>query len=188
MTINKKITETSVRIGLVRFSYVHVFERKKPMDGKTEGKYSVSILIPKTDTDTIKLINEAVEAAKLKGKSEKWGGMIPGNVKSPLRDGDVEREDDEAYAGMYFINASSDRKPQVRVKDGGQIYEAIEDDDFYSGCWGAVTLNFFPYDASGNRGVGAGLNNLLKMKDGDKLSGGRSAEEDFGDLGDDCLS
>lgn len=183
---NKKITETNVRIGEVRFSYVNVFAPKHNEDGK-EDKYSVAVLIPKSDTAAVKMIEEAIEAAKQKGKTEKWGGKIPGNVKSCLRDGDVDREDDEAYEGCYFINASSTRKPGIRVLENGQVCEAMDDEDFYSGCWGAVTLNFFPYDSNGNKGVGAGLNNVIKTKDGEKLAGGRSADEDFGDLGGDLL-
>lgn len=180
---NKKISETNIRIGEVRFSYANVFTPKRNDDG-TDGKYGVAIIIPKSDTATVKLINDAIEAAKLKGKAEKWGGKIPANVKSCLRDGDIDREDDEAYAGCWFINASSARKPGIRVKEGNSIAEALDDGDFYSGCYGAVTINFFPYENSGNKGVGAGLGNLIKTRDGERLSGGRSADEDFGDLGD----
>ena len=59
----------------------------------------------------------------------------------------------------------------------------MDSDDFYSGCYGAVTINFFPYENSGNKGVAAGLNNLIKTRDGERLSGGRTADEDFGDMG-----
>ena len=68
--------------------------------------------------------------------------------------------------------------------EGGVVSEALDGEDFYSGCYGAVTLNFFPYENSGNKGVGAGLNNVIKTRDGERLAGGRSAEEDFADLGE----
>lgn len=179
---NKKIKDTSVRLGEVRFSYTAVFQPKKNDDG-TPSKYGVCIIIPKEDTETVNLVKEAIEAAKQRGKHEKWGGKIPANVKSCLRDGDLDREDDEAFAGCYFLNASSRNKPGVKVLEDGVVSDALDEEDFYSGCYGAVTLDFFPYESSGNKGVGAGLNNVIKTRDGDRLSGGRSADEDFADLG-----
>lgn len=179
---NKKIKDTSVRIGEVRFSYTAVFQPKKNDDG-TPSKYGVCIIIPKEDTETVNLVKEAIDAAKQRGKMEKWGGKIPANVKSCLRDGDIDREDDEAFAGCYFLNASSRNKPGVKVLEDGVVSDALDEEDFYSGCYGAVTLDFFPYESSGNKGVGAGLNNVIKTRDGDRLSGGRSADEDFADLG-----
>lgn len=179
---NKKIKDTSVRLGEVRFSYTAVFQPKKNDDG-TPSKYGVCIIIPKEDTETVNLVKEAIDAAKQRGKLEKWGGKIPANVKSCLRDGDIDREDDEAFAGCYFLNASSRNKPGVKVLEDGVVSDALDEGDFYSGCYGAVTLDFFPYESSGNKGVGAGLNNVIKTRDGDRLSGGRSADEDFADLG-----
>ena len=179
---NKKIKDTSVRLGEVRFSYTAVFQPKKNDDG-TLSKYGVCIIIPKEDTETVNLVKEAIDAAKQRGKLEKWGGKIPANVKSCLRDGDIDREDDEAFAGCYFLNASSRNKPGVKVLEDGVVSDALDEEDFYSGCYGAVTLDFFPYESSGNKGVGAGLNNVIKTRDGDRLSGGRSADEDFADLG-----
>ena len=179
---NKKIKDPSVRLGEVRFSYTAVFQPKKNDDG-TPSKYGVCIIIPKEDTETVNLVKEAIDAAKQRGKLEKWGGKIPANVKSCLRDGDIDREDDEAFAGCYFLNASSRNNPGVKVLEDGVVSDALDDEDFYSGCYGAVTLDFFPYESSGNKGVGAGLNNVIKTRDGDRLSGGRSADEDFADLG-----
>ena len=180
---NKKIKDTSVRLGEVRFSYTAVFQPKKNDDG-TPSKYGVCIIIPKEDTETVNLVKEAIDAAKQRGKHEKWGGKIPANVKSCLRDGDIDREDDEAFAGCYFLNASSRNKPGVKVLEDGVVSDALDEEDFYSGCWGAVTVNFFPYDSSGNKGVGAGPNNLIKTRDDERLAGGATAEQDFADLGD----
>lgn len=180
---NKVISDTCVRIGEVRFSYVNVFSKRRNDDG-SEGKFSACVLIPKENTDAVKHVNAAIENAKLLGKSTKWNGKIPGNCKSPLHDGDVERPDDDAFAGCWYLNASSNNKPGVRVLENGALVEALDGEDFYSGCYGAATLNFFPFENSGNRGVGAGLNNVLKTADGERLSGGRTAESDFGDLVD----
>ena len=180
---NKSITATSIRLGELRFSYVYVFSRRKNDDG-TDGKFSVQLLIPKTDVQAKKLIDAAIEAAKNAGVSSKWNGKMPPAVKlhTPLRDGDEEYPDDPVYAGMWFMNASSAQKPGVRVLENGQMSEALDSDDFYSGCWGAAVVNLFPYNTSGNMGVAAGLNNVIKTRDDERLGGGRSAEADFGDL------
>jgi len=180
---NKKISETSVRLGLVRFCYANVFSPKKNEDG-TDGKYSVQILIPKKDTEALKLIENAIEAAKNNGKTSKWNGKIPpaSKLKLPLRDGDEEFPEDETYADMWFMNASNPSAPGVRVLENGALCEALDSDDFFSGCWGCVTVGFFPYNTSGNMGIAAGLNNVVKIKDGERLSGGTSAEQDFADL------
>lgn len=183
MNYNKKITDTNIRIGPVRFSYANVFSPRVGEDGKP-GKYGVCVLIPKTDTETVALVTSAYEAARELGKTTAWNGKIPAKVTSPLRDGDIEREDDAAFAGCWFFNANAKNRPGVRVLSDGIISEALDSEDFYSGCYGAVSINLYPYNSSGNVGVGVGLNNIIKTKDGERLSGGRTAEADFADLAD----
>ena len=186
MSYTKRISETSLRVGPAIASYANVFAPRKNEDG-SDGKYGVQLLIPKSDTAAVAAINAAFEAAKKNGASTKWDGKIPAALKAkttPLRDGDIEKEGEENYAGMWFINTSSPTKPGVRVLENGIISEALDSDDFYSGCWCAATINFYPYKVSGNTGVAAGLNNIIKVKDGKRLGGGSSAESDFGDLVD----
>lgn len=175
---------TKVITGKVRLSYCNVFEPQS-IDGGDE-KYSTAILIPKSDKETLRKIKAATEAAKELGKS-KWGGKIPANCKTPLRDGDEERPDDEAYAGHYFLNASSKNKPGIakpigKGTDGKTKFQEITDTtEVYSGCYAKVSLNFYPFDAKGNRGVAAGLNNIVKVQDGDFLGGRSSVNDDFAD-------
>lgn len=170
-----KENPTKVITGKVRFSYANVFEPRS-IDGGKE-KYSVAILISKKDNATLKKVEEAVKAAAELGKA-KFGGKIPANLKTPLRDGDEERPDDENYEGMMFMNASSDRKPGI-VDDN--LNAIMDREDFYSGCYGRAAVNFYAFNTSGNRGVACGLNNLQKLADGDRLAGGATAEQDFGD-------
>ncbi|WP_029516967.1 DUF2815 family protein [Paenibacillus polymyxa] len=167
--------DTKVVTGKVRLSYVHVFE-PNAIDGG-EPKYSSSILIPKSDKVTLKKIKAAIAAATEAGKS-KWGGKVPGNLKTPLRDGDEEREDDPAYAGHYFLNASSKNKPGIIDLDKIEITDTTE---VYSGCYARVSLNFYAFNTNGNKGIAAGLNNLQKVADGDYLGGRSRAEDDFDD-------
>lgn len=181
---NKKITETNVRLGEVRFSYVHVFEPSVNVSTGEPGKYSVCVLVPKEDKATLRMIDDAVKAATEKGKSSKFGGKVPPKLATPLHDGDEERPDDENFEGMMYFNASSKNRPGVRILEGGRISEPMEDSEFYSGCWGAVDVNFYPYEFAGKKGIAAGLNNVIKTKDGDRLAGGPSADQSFADMGD----
>lgn len=168
---------TKVVTGLVRFCYCHVFEPTAMNEGDTP-KYNVAILIPKDDEKTVNAIKKAIENAKVAGKSKivDKNGNIPKSLKLPLRDGDEEREDDPAYEGMYFINASTTRKPSIVDKDLNPI---MSQDEFYSGCYGRASINFYAFNVS-SKGIAAGLNNLQKLKDGEPLVGGSTAEEDFG--------
>lgn len=168
---------TKVITGKVRFSYANVFEPTAMQDGQTP-KYNVSIIISKSDTKTVEAIKKAIEAAKEAGKSKiaDKNGKIPVNLKTPLRDGDEERPDDPAYENSYFINANSERKPGIVDRDLNPI---ISRDDFYSGCYGRASINFYTFNVN-SKGIACGLNNLQKLEDGERLAGGSSAEEDFG--------
>lgn len=168
---------TKVITGKVRFSYANVFEPTAMQDGQTP-KYNVSIIISKSDTKTVEAIKKAIEAAKEAGKSKiaDKNGKIPVNLKTPLRDGDEERPDDPAYENNYFINANSERKPGIVDRDLNPI---MSRDDFYSGCYGRASINFYAFNVN-SKGIACGLNNLQKLEDGERLAGGSSAEEDFG--------
>lgn len=184
--------ETKVVTGKVRLSYANLFEPKS-ING-SEPKYSVSLIIPKSDKQMIKTIEQAIENAKERDKG-KWNGKIPANLKTPLRDGDEERPDDEAYADSYFINANSTKAPKVvgleKDKATGRAIN-LGPDEVYSGCYARVSVNFYGFNAAGNKGVACGLGNVQKVDDGERLGGGSSAEEDFEfdevDVEDDFLS
>ena len=167
---------TKVVTGKVRFSYANVFEPRAMNEGETP-KYSVCILIPKSDTKTVEAIKKAIEAAKQRGKSKiaDKTGKIPASIKTPLRDGDIDRDGPE-FEGHWFLNANSNRKPSIVDKD---LHPIMSREEFYSGCYGRASINFFAYDTR-SKGIAAGLNNLQKLEDGEPLSGGSTPEEDFG--------
>ena len=178
------MSETKVITGKVRFSYAHVFEAVAMEEGQ-KAKFSVSIIIPKKDKKTIAKIEDAIKAATEAGKASKFGGKIPAKLKIPLRDGDEERPDDETYEGSYFLSANSNTKPGLVDSNLDPI---LDKDEFYSGCYGRASINFYAFNTSGNKGIACGLNNLQKLEDGERLSGGgASAEEDFGEEGDDLM-
>ena len=169
----------------VRFSYTHLWE-PQAING-SEPKYSVSLIIPKKDTETIKAIKEAIETAKKDGIA-KFGGKIPANLKLPLRDGDIERPDDEAYADSYFINCNSQEQPQIVDR---KVKPILDRNEFYSGCYGRASISVYAYNVNGNRGIAASVNSVQKIRDGEPLGGRTRAEDDFEayeDEDDDFLS
>jgi hypothetical protein len=166
-----------------RWSYCNVWEAKAINGGIP--KFSVSLLIPKTDTVTVKKIKAAIEAAYREGEAKLKGNgkTVPPltAIKTPLRDGDAERPDDPAYAGHYFLNANSATAPGIVDADCQPILTRSE---VYSGVYGRASISFFVFNSSGNRGVACGLNNLQKIRDGEPLGGRASAESDFSDFDD----
>ena len=182
--MNNQKNTTKVVTGIVRLSYANVWEATS-INGGTP-KYSVSLIIPKSDTKTIDAINAAVDAA-IKDGASKFGGKIPNKaaLKLPLRDGDTER-DDEAYKDSFFVNANSTTAPQIVDRAVQPILDRAE---VYSGCYARVSINFYAFNSNGNRGIACGLGNIQKVSDGDPLGGRSSAADDFSsDLDDDFLS
>jgi hypothetical protein len=167
------LKETKAVTKMVRFNYVNIFELRAASPGE-EAKYNIQLLIPKSDVETISKINAAVEAAKKQGASL-WKETNPAALKLPLRDGDLEKSQQKEYAGHFFITAASKYKPGVVDKDRMEILEEAE---VYSGCYGRVSLSFYPYDKEGSKGVGCGLLNVQKLAEGEPLGRSR-AEEDF---------
>lgn len=161
-----------------RWSYVNAWEPKS-INGGTP-KFSVSLIIPKSDTKTVAKIKAAIEAAykegeaKLKGNSRTVPALSA--IKTPLRDGDAERPDDSAYANSYFMNANSNTAPGIVDADCQPILDRSE---VYSGVYGRASVNFYAFNSNGNRGIACSLNNLQKIRDGEHLGGKSSAEDDF---------
>jgi hypothetical protein len=174
--------ETRVVTGVVRISFPHLFE---PWSGKDDQdkKYSCMILVPKDDEATVNKILEAQQAALEEGKQKVFKGKIPKNWKNTFRDGDDEKDTEEypEYAGHYFMSISSNKKPGVvdRALNG------IDDpEEVYSGCYVRVSMDAYAY-SNQSTGVTFGLGNVMKWRDGERLSGGgRKAEEDFADIVD----
>ena len=179
---------TKVITGEVRLSYANLWEPKSINGGAP--KYSVSIIIPKSDTRTIAKIKAAIEAAYREGETKLKGNgkTVPAlsALKTPLRDGDTERPDDEAYADSYFINANSATAPGIVDSACETILERSQ---IYSGVYARASVNFFAFNSNGNKGIACGLNNIQKLRDGDPLGGKSRAEDDFAtDDDDDFLS
>ena len=177
---NVTMNPTKVVTGVVRLSYANIWQAKSINGGAP--KFSTSILIPKTDTATVQKIKAAIQAAydEGQGKLKGNGKSVPvlSALKTPLRDGDVERPDDEAYAGHWFINANSNTAPGVVDINRQPILDTSE---IYSGVYARVSLSLYAFNSNGNRGIACGLQNVQKIRDGESLGGKAKAEDDFDD-------
>lgn len=157
-----------------RLSYANIWEPKQ-VNGSGDPKYSCCLLIPKSDTATLAKIKAAIDHVKADPAAlTKWGGKLPPKLKTPLRDGDEEK-DDENYADCWFMNAnaSESRRPLIIDRSCNPV---LDQDEVYSGCYANVKIGLFAYSASGNRGIGAGLEVIQKLRDGERLSGGNSLD------------
>ena len=177
--VARMLNPTNVITGpRTRWSYANVWDPKSINGG--DPKYSVSLIIPKSDTKTIAKIEAAIQAAYEEGESKLRGNSktVPALsvLKTPLRDGDRERPDDEAYRNSYFINANSATKPGIVDADRNPILDRSE---VYSGVYGRASVNFYAFNSNGNKGIACGLNNLQKISDGEPLGGKSRAEDDF---------
>jgi len=173
------IKDNKVVFGPCRLSYTHVFAKYNPGGDNEDGKYMTNVLIPKEEKETVKALQAAIETAKKAGVVGKWGGKEPKKLDMPLRDGD--EKDDDVYSGHFFVNAKSGTRPGVVDRKKVPI---VDEEEVYSGVWAIVSVSFFAYDKSGNKGVACGLNNIMKFKDDEHLGGRVSAEADFADIDD----
>lgn len=165
---------TAMTTGEVRISFPQVWQAKSFK--QQEPKFSCILLIPKTDTVTLKKVNACIDAAKLDGKTSKWKGIIPKALDNPLHDGDDEfalGKKGEEFQGHFYLNAKSSNKPYIFDEKGEEM---LNQSDFYAGCYAKAAINFFPYDNAG-QGVGVGLNGLKKTKNGIPFSGRPSLEK-----------
>ena len=179
-----ELLPTEVRTGVCRASYANVWEPKS-VDGGREV-YSVSIIIPKSDKATLADIKKAVKAAYDEGKTKLKGNgkTVPelDTLKTPLRDGDEERPDDEAYADNFFLNANNKDAPNIVDRFRDKITDRSK---VFSGVYCKFYINFYAFSKSGNKGIACSLNSIQLIRDGESLGGGRRKAEDVFDVEDD---
>ena len=172
---------TKITTGKVRFSYVTIFEPRAGEDGG-EPKYSIALLIPKSDTTTVEKIKAAMKEAADAFRAKNGQASLPANPMSPLHDGDGTKPNSgEPYGdeckGCWVMNASSKQKPLILDAFGN---ECTDPGEIYSGCYGRAVINFFGY-SNRRKGIGCGLMGVKKLTDGDPLGGARASADDFND-------
>lgn len=172
---------TKLTTGKVRFSYCHIFEPHAQKQGDTP-KYSVTLLIPKTDTVTIGKIKEALNEARENFCARNGQNALPTKPANTLHDGDGTRKDGDPYGeeckGCYVITVSSKQRPVIVDASRNLILDSTE---VYSGCYGRASINFYGYSVNGNKGISAGLLGIQKLTDGEPLGGSTGSANDFDD-------
>lgn len=169
---------TKITTGKCRLSYVTIFEPRAAEDGG-EPKYSITLLIPKSDTTTVEKIKSAINEAADNFRRKNGTGSLPSNPMSPLHDGDgVKPNSGEPYGpeckGCYVLNASSKIKPRIKDSFGNDCDDPAE---IYSGCYGLAVLNFYGY-SNRRKGVGCGLLGVKKLAEGEPF-GMVATDDDF---------
>jgi len=176
----------AITINDVHFSYCNLFEAKPPLNNPTgDPKYSVTILVPKTNTAAKAAIDQAIAQAVEAGVGTKWNGVRPPMPSLPVHDGDGVRPSDgqpygEECRGCWVFTASSKQAPFVV---DGMVQNIIDPRQVYSGMWGNVSVNFFAYNSAGKKGIGCGLNGVQKVRDGEPLGGRVTAQDAFQAVG-----
>jgi len=163
-----------IKTGKVRFCWISVFQKKQYAD--QEPRYEVTILIPKTDKKTIRTIENEIQRVYEENKALFKGKSLE-SLKTPLHDGS-EKSAYEGYEGCHYMNLTTKRRPRVLKIENGRFEDIEDEDEFYSGCYGKATITFFAYSKQG-LGIGVRLCNLIKLEEGEPLSGGANAEADF---------
>lgn len=166
-------------------SYASIFKPKSFEEGKP--KYQLVLIWPKKDKAQLAELQKAiVEIAQARFGTNAEGKVIDvvpllkaGKLKNPLRDGDIERSDDKAFANSYFLTASSERAPGIVDR---AVQPVFDEGEAYSGCTFRASVALFAFDKKGNKGVAVGLNNLQVVAKGPRLDGKKSAEDDFKDF------
>lgn len=173
---------TKVVTGKVRLGYVHVFE-PYTSDPDNPPKYSVVIMVPKSDKATIRKLRKAQQAALENGKEKTFGGKLPKEWHDTIKDGDEDADLDKnpEYEGHLYFQASAKNRPGIVDRS---LNEIINSSEVYSGCYARVSINAFPYNTRGNKGVSFGLNHIQKVADGEFFGGRSKAEDDFDELDD----
>ena len=172
---------TKVITGKVRFSYVNIFNPMKNADG-TDGKYGLTLLIPKSDTDTLNKIKSAMAEAREVFCKKNGATALPQKPNHTLHDGDGLKDSGEPYSeeckGCYVIAVQSNQKPVIVDNMRNPITDPAE---VYSGCYGRAAINFYGYSRNGKKGISAGLQSIQKLHDGEALGGARGSADDFAD-------
>lgn len=173
-----------VTTGKVLLSYAYLWKPKADPDRPDEKpKYQCQIRIDKKDKQTVAAIKRAIKAVEAEMITKVFGGKTPKKaIKNTLKDGDVEK-DEEEYEGIYYMNVSSNRRPPMVDR---HLEPITDEEEIYSGVYARVCLNFYYYDRKDGKGITAGLESIQKVANGERLGGGGgNVEDDFGDDFDD---
>lgn len=168
-----------------RLSYCNLVTARAPQNGVGDPKFSVTLLIPKSNPNIKQELDAAMNAAAEVGINTKWNGVRPARIESVVHDGDGVRPSGEPFGeecrGHWVVTASSKNKPYVCGADN--VNCELAPTDIYSGMYARVSINFYAYNSAGKRGVGCGLRAVMKTRDGEPLSNSVVTAAEFAGVG-----
>lgn len=159
-------------------TFVHLLE---PDEFGGSKKYSLRLIVPKSNKKAVKAIKDAIADAMKRGSEDKFKGKSLKKAKNPLKDGDDEETDKYPFlADSYFIDMKSNTKPTVIDKSRKPL---TTDDEVYSGMMVLVAGFAMPYFTDGSWGVTFVLDAVVKVGDGERIGGSQFDLNDaFGDV------
>lgn len=169
-------------------SYPFVFKMQKAMDDTQKDKYSCVLVF--TDEQQKSPLFKAMKKAAVEAAIEKFGGdkapglIRSGKIRMPFRDDPEDIEKKGYPEGSCFITVKNEKKPGIvsifpDPNNNGKPMSITDEEQIYAGCIVRATINAFGYDQRGNKGVSFGLNNIQKLRDGERLDGRAKAEDEF---------
>lgn len=195
MATTTKVT-SRVKTGEVRFSFVHLDKAYKfdENDPTEKAKYSISIIIKKTDKATLEALKANYNLAMERGV-EKFGEAFKHQRTPIIRpqgsnygilvdcDKDDRYKDNADYQNCYIMQAKSQTPAPVYAVETGKKQLTPEEikEYIYSGCYGKVLFNLYPYNAKKTTGIAVGLDSVLKTRDGENLGTRVNAMDYFGE-------
>lgn len=146
-------------------SFPHLFAARAA-PGSTTKKFSCTLIFNAADMNTPAM--QALLAAIQQAAVDKFGANIPANMKHPFTRGEVKYPGDAFYAGKVLLNANANEEypPQVVGENRQPIMDRAA---IYPGCQVVAGVRFYGYDTAGNRGVGCGLQAVMKVGEGERL-------------------
>ena len=159
-------------------SYPALFEPKPTLSG--ELKYSCALVFQE-GADLSALKNAALAALEERWVAKAKEMLEKKQLKWPFRDG-AERDAQGYGPGTTFINVSSNQQPGIVDSSAGadgRPRRITDPSEVYPGCFVWASLRPFTYDTNGSKGVSFGLQNLQKLRDGERIDGRLRPEDEF---------
>jgi len=181
------MSKEQFRTPKFRVSFPQLLAPGKPMQEGGKEKYSVMMIFDEAAqaTDHFKAIKKSVvellknewPKAKKEVLQERYLKVFKPAEKC------VRQDDGERYPGCedgcIVLKAQSDYKPEVINQQKESI---TEESEVYAGCYAICKVTPSIYDMPTNKGVTLYLGNVMKLAEGERLAGNKSADADFEDV------
>jgi hypothetical protein len=148
-----------------------------------KGKFG-GVLVFKEGADLSALKKAALHVATEKFGAKAADMIRKGQIRWEGGPHHVFRTDgeDKYGEGTVFINARTNTQPgavSIYPDANGKPARITDESQIYPGCVVRASVTAYWYDVDGNRGIAWALNNIQKLRDGDRLDSRVAAENEF---------